>query len=164
MGKVLHQRIRQSKFESVQQEALLNLLVAAGHIKGWLERRYAEHKITSGQYNVLRILKGTYPNGYCRSDIISRMLEPAPDVTRLIDRLVKTGLVRREQSLEDKRLSMTYITEAGLRVLDDLRPEVDRASQLIRGSLNDEECRVFSELCEKIYAPLLPELWQQETP
>lgn len=158
MGKVLHQRIRQSKFESVQQEALLNLLVAAGHVKGWLERRYAEHQITSGQYNVLRILKGAAPSGYCRNDIISRMLEPAPDVTRLIDRLVQAGLVRREQSQEDKRLSMTFITETGLQVLDDLRPEVDQASQLIQGVLTDAECQVFSELCEKIYAPLLPDL------
>ena len=95
VGDVLKQRIRQSKFDSPAHEALLNLLVAAGHVRALVDEACAGHDITQPQFNVLRILRGAHPGGLPRGEISARMIERAPDVTRLIDRLETAGLVDR---------------------------------------------------------------------
>ncbi|MBN8588471.1 MAG: MarR family transcriptional regulator [Rhodothermia bacterium] len=157
MGKILARRIKQQKFSSPEQEALLNLLVASGHIRTLLDKIYTQHGITHGQYNVLRILRGVYPNGYPRCDIIERMLEPSPDVTRLIDRLLKAGLVQRKASKSDKRLSVAVITQAGLALLAEMDALLEATHQFFSQLLTPEECLQFSALCEKIYAWTLEE-------
>ena len=158
MGDILAKRIKQQKFSSPEQEVLLNLLVASGHLRALLDKIYARYGLTHGQYNVLRILRGAHPNGYPRCDIIERMLEPAPDVTRLIDRLVKAGLVRRKSSNGDKRFSLAVITTAGLKLLAELDPLMDATDQYIAQLLTKEACLQFSGLCEKIYG------WMLDTP
>ena len=103
----LNRRIRQSRFESPQHEAMLGLLVAAGHLRERIEAVCARHRVTGGQYNVLRVLRGAHPDGYPRWDIARRLIERAPDVTRLIDRLADSGWVERTRSNSDRRLSVT---------------------------------------------------------
>src|SRR5215470_9090161 len=110
MGEALKKRLKQARFEDSVQEAMLNLLVAASHIRERTEQMCLRHNITSAQYNVLRILRGAHPEGYPRCEIATRMVEKAPDVTRLIDRLQQQGLVERVRSEEDRRHSLTKIT------------------------------------------------------
>src|SRR5512139_4068453 len=98
MGEILKNRLKQEKFSSVEQEVVLNQLVAANYLHSKLDTICGDFKITLAQFNVLRILKGTHPAGFPRHEIIRRMIEPAPDVTRLIDRLVKDGFVERYYS------------------------------------------------------------------
>ena len=98
MGKILNKRLKQKKFKNVDHEAFLNLFIASNYLRGKIEMVCNEQGITHSQFNVLRILKGAHPNGYPRGEIISRMVEPSPDVTRLIDRLIKEGLVERFNS------------------------------------------------------------------
>ncbi|MCU0256888.1 MAG: MarR family transcriptional regulator [Vicinamibacterales bacterium] len=151
MGEVLARRIRQSSFESPAQEALLNVLVAAGAIRELVDRACAEQGLTQGQYNVLRILRGAHPAGYPRCEIGVRLLERAPDVTRLIDRLAARGLVERLRGAEDRRQSVTRITRAGLDVLRKLDRPVGRITRLIESRLTDPEARELSRLCEALY-------------
>jgi DNA-binding MarR family transcriptional regulator len=124
MGDALKRRLRQSRFESPHHEAMLNLIVAAAHVRAELDRVCGEHGITEGQYNVLRILRGALPDGYPRGEIAHRMLERAPDVTRLIDRLERSELVERTRSGEDLRLSITRITKPGLQLLERMQAAV----------------------------------------
>ena len=114
MGNILKQRLKQKKFKNIENEAILNLFVASNYLRGKIEIVCNDQGITHSQFNVLRILKGVHPGGYPRHDIISRMVEPAPDVTRLIDRLIKEGLVERYYSEEDRRLSCSRITKKEL--------------------------------------------------
>src|SRR5262245_54731274 len=94
VGEVLKHRIKQSAdFKSPVDDAVLNLLVAAGYVQAQIDRACEEFDITRGQYNVLRILRGAGEEGHPRYEITERMIEKAPDVTRLIDRLEKQGLV-----------------------------------------------------------------------
>ena len=81
MGEALKRRIKQARFENPQQEALLNLVIAGNYIREQLERAVGEHGITLPQYNVLRILRGVFPEGHPRCEIATRMLDRAPDVT-----------------------------------------------------------------------------------
>jgi DNA-binding MarR family transcriptional regulator len=151
MGDVLKRRILQERFESPAQEAVLNLVVAAGHVGGLLERVCEARGVSAGQYNVLRILKGAHPNGYPRGEISRRLLDRAPDVTRLIDRLRRRGLVERVASPVDRRLSITRITPRGLALLAELKPAVDGVLSGVMDRLGVEDCQELSRLCEKLY-------------
>lgn len=151
MGEALKQRLRQSKFESPEQEAFLNIIVTANFLRTENDEILCKYGITSPLYNVLRILKGKYPEGYPRCDIISRMMDQAPDVTRLIDKLLKDGYVERFESESDRRLSLTRITQKGVALLDKIKPELDQMHRLISDNLTKEERKELSLLLEKIY-------------
>lgn len=151
MGEALKQRLKQSKFESIEQEAFLNIFVTANFLRMKNDEVLSRFGLTSPQYNVLRILKGKHPEGYPRCDIITRMMDQAPDVTRLIDRLIKEGYVERFVSNEDRRLSPTKITEKGLSLLERIKPELDQLHHLISDYLTKEERKELSVLLEKIY-------------
>ncbi len=154
MGTVLKRRLKQSHFESTAQEALLNILVCSNHIRSRIEAVCLKQGITHAQFNVLRILNGKYPEGYPRGDIINRMIEPAPDVTRLIDRLIKQGLVIRFTSDQDRRLSLTKITKKGRGVLKKIKPKIDSLFKIVSDKLNNTERKQLSVLLEKIYSDL----------
>ncbi len=151
MGNILKQRLKQKKFKNIETEAILNLFVASNYLRGKIEVVCNEQGITHSQFNVLRILKGAQPDGYPRYDIISRMVEPAPDVTRLIDRLIKEGLVERYSSDEDRRLSCSRITKKGIALLKKVNPNVEKFIQEYSGMLTKTEKVKFSAICEKLY-------------
>src|SRR5437870_2877031 len=127
MGEGLRKRIHQQRFATVQQEALLNLMVAANFVREQSERITRDHGVTLPQYNVLRILRGVHPGGHPRCDIAARMLDRAPDVTRIIDRLSEKGFVERARGGEDRRHSITRITQQGLALLETIDPAIRAA-------------------------------------
>jgi DNA-binding MarR family transcriptional regulator len=153
MGEGLRKRIKQeAEFSSPAEEAMLNLMVAADHMRERADRNLAEYGITQGQYNVLRILRGVYPEGHPRCEIAARMLEKAPDVTRLVDRLEAQELVERDRSEEDRRLSITRITKKGLELLERMQPDVDAVQRYFGERVSRRDCRELSRICESLYA------------
>jgi|ERR1043165_6950161 DNA-binding MarR family transcriptional regulator len=151
MGEALKRRIKQAKFDSPVKEAIFNLMVAADFVREQMDRVCAGHGLTHGQYNVLRILKGVYPEGHPRCEIAGRMLERAPDVTRLVDRLEKQGLAERDRSERDRRHSITRITKKGLALIDELNREVGELFKLFGVKLTRQDARELSRICEGIY-------------
>jgi len=152
MGEILKKRLKQQKFSNVEQEGLLNLFIASNYLHSKLDTICNRYQITIAQFNVLRILKGAHPEGYPRGEIIRRMVEPAPDVTRLIDRLVKDGFVERYNTKEDRRLSLARITKKGIHHLSKINPEVDKFISDYSSSLSKSEKEILSNLLEKLYA------------
>jgi DNA-binding MarR family transcriptional regulator len=152
MGDGLKRRIKQERFESPLQEAMLNLMVASDFLRRRVEKLCSEHEITSAQYNVLRILRGIYPDGHPRCEIASRMVEKSPDITRLVDRLEAQGLVERDRSRDDRRLSITRITTRGLDLLQEITPKIDELNRLLAKRLSRRDCIEISRICESIYA------------
>jgi DNA-binding MarR family transcriptional regulator len=151
VGEILKRRIKQSKFESPAQEAMLNLLVAAGHVRQLVDTVCESHGITQAQYNTLRILRGAHPGGYPRGEIASRLLERAPDVTRLIDRLERRSLVERTRSTMDRRLSVTRVTRLGLDLLRRMDPRILDIQKRFAASVTVKDLRELSRICEQIY-------------
>ena len=151
MGDALRRRLQQTRFESPYHEAVLNLMVAASHVRAALERVCAEFHITEGQYNVLRILRGAHPDGYSRCEISRRMVERAPDVTRRIDHLQEQALVERVRTGSDRRLSITRITRKGLQLLERMQPSVSGVNQALAERLAIRDARELSRICERIY-------------
>jgi DNA-binding MarR family transcriptional regulator len=152
MGEALKQRLQLRRVAGPAHEAILNLFVAAGHLREHMDRACAGHGITFGQYNVLRILRGARAEGYARCEIARRMIERAPDVTRLIDRLEAQGLVARERSSGDRRQSITRITDKGLRLLERMQPEVDTLDRYVEQRLPPRDRRELSRILERIYS------------
>jgi DNA-binding MarR family transcriptional regulator len=95
-------------------------------------------------------LKGCYPDGYCRKDIIERMLEKAPDVTRLIDGLVSSGNAERIPGITDKRMSLTRITEKGINLLNELREPMQSFSKEMDQMFSMQDLESITELCGRI--------------
>lgn len=149
----LQQRVGQRRFESPAQEAMVGLLVAAGHLTAALEEACAARGITHDQYNVLRILRGALPGGHPRYAIADRLINRAPDVTRLLDRLARTGCVERARSAEDRRLSVTRITRKGTALLEALDSEILAAHERFAAPLSRAERRTLAGLCGKLLAP-----------
>lgn len=151
MGEALRRRIRQTHFQSPVQEAVLNLLVTANYLREQSEQLVAPFGVTLPQYNVLRILRGVHPAGHPRRDIAERMLDRAPDVTRIIDRLEEKKLVERDRTGTDRRHSITRITAEGLALLERMEPAMETAFSALKDKLTLRDSRELSRICEKIY-------------
>ena len=152
MSNALKAKIKQrTDFDSPAGEALLNLLAAADVYRGQMDHLFGTYEITSGQYNVLRILRGAGCDGHPRCEIAARMVERAPDITRLVDRLEKQKLVIRERSDEDRRQSVTRISEKGLELLDRIEPELIEFIGQISQKMSAAEWIALTSLCEKVY-------------
>lgn len=156
MTEALSRRLKQPQFASPAQEALLSVIVAANTINDMMDRICEEHGITRAQYNVLRILRGVHPDGHARCEIACRMLDRAPDITRLVDRLQARKLVKRSRGNEDQRQAVTAITAKGLKLLGSMQPRIDEESADILNRLSDDDCRHLSRLCAVIFGSGTP--------
>lgn len=145
----IHIRLQQEHFESEVQQAMLSILVSADFIKRKQLAVCGLKNLTHSQYNILRILKGK-PAGYCRKEIIERMVEKAPDVTRLIDGLVSEKLAERVSSETDKRMSLTRITEKGINLLSELHEPMQLLAKEMDGMFSKKDLISIIELCGRI--------------
>lgn len=153
MGRILEDRIQQTAgFESLAQEAMLNLFVAASYTRRRVEQVCNDYDIQFSHYNVLRILHGVHPDGHARCDISERMIDPSPDVTRLIDKLVDRDLVRRSRSEKDRRMTIHTITDKGIELLDDMHPDIQAVQQWFGSRVSERDLNHLSRICEGIYA------------
>ncbi len=157
MTDALSRRLKQSRFSSAHQEALLSLAVAAGAINDMVDEVCEKHGLTRPQYNVLRILRGVYPEGHPRCEIAQRMVERAPDVTRLVDRLQAQGFVRRNRGGRDQRQAITRITLKGLKLLEAIQPDLEQQTTQLMRDLGDKESHELSRLCALIFERAAPE-------
>lgn len=112
-----HPLVSDSASPALSKAAVLGIIRAADVLRRRGVALLEPHGITPQQFNVLRILRGARPDGLCTLTIAERMIEQAPGITRLIDRLEAKQLVVRVRSSEDRRQVWCRITPAGLRLL-----------------------------------------------
>ena len=131
-------------------EALVALMVAAGSLVRDLDGACQQHGLTHEQYNVMRILRGVYPAGHPRGEISARLISRAPDVTRMLDRLIAKGLVDRGWDPKNRRLSIATITRKGLALLADVDQLVMREQARYTEGMTDEELASLRRLCQRV--------------
>jgi DNA-binding MarR family transcriptional regulator len=146
----LRELIKQDRFASPAQEAMLNVLVTYSWLMGELGRVMASFDLTPAQYNVLRILRGADSERVACSYIGQRLLDRTPDVTRLLDRLEKVGLIDRRRGEHDRRVVEVGITPQGLARLEALDRPVGEVVEAVMGGLGEAEQRQLSALLEKM--------------
>lgn len=118
----LEKAIQSRGFNTQKQKALVNIMYTAYEVKTRLSQALKEYGITTEQYNVLRILKGQYPNQICVKEIAERMIERSSNVPRILDRLEAKNLVQRTQSGIDKRETVILLSQAGIDMLETVHP------------------------------------------
>ncbi len=141
-----HDLRQQKPFISLVQEAQLNLARTESVLLAGFEQLLKPHGIGATQYNVLRILRGAGAEGLGRNEIRDRLLTRMPDVTRLLDRMEKAGLVVRVRSTEDRRLVATRLTKRGRDLVDRLDEPVAAEHQRRLGHLTTAELRTLIKL------------------
>jgi DNA-binding MarR family transcriptional regulator len=120
MASQLQAELKQTKpFPRRSSEALLSVLRTAALLEHQLNEVLRPYGITELQYNVLRILRGAGPEGWCGRAISERLVSKVPDVSRLLDRMEGMQLIRRERDAADRRHVSARITPKGLAVLDE---------------------------------------------
>ena len=113
----LEEAIKSNKFRNEVHKAGLNILYTAWWLKTNMSKELKEYGLTHEQYNVLRILKGKYPEQICVKEIACRMIEKNSNVPRIIDRLEIKKLVNRTSSDSDRRETVIVLTQAGINIL-----------------------------------------------
>ena len=156
MGNTIARELKQEKpFSSPEQEILLGLRMAAARVlEPWTKFLKATAQLTNNQYNVLRILRGSHPAMLACNDIAERMIDRDPDVTRLIDRLERRGLVKRSRSSRDRRVVEVGITNKGLAVVRGLDAHALRMPKALLGHLGVERLQEFGTLLEAVISGL----------
>jgi DNA-binding MarR family transcriptional regulator len=128
-----------------EEAAFLDLLRTTDLLSRHLAQVLKNEELSSTQYNVLRILRGS-PDGLACGDIADRMITRDPDITRLLDRLEKRDLVARHRQTKDRRTVLTRITPGGLELLSRLDAPVQDAHRRQLGHLGRERLKTLGEL------------------
>ena len=154
-GAIAAELKQQKPFSSPEQEVQLGLLMAAARVmEPWARFLKTTAALTSQQYNLLRILRGSHPTRLACSDIASRMIDRDPDVTRLVDRLEQRGLVKRLRCCTDRRVVEVGITAKGLKVVRGLDVDAQRMPSALLGHLGPERLRQLTELLGAVISDL----------
>jgi DNA-binding MarR family transcriptional regulator len=145
---ILKREIAQERpFSSREEEALLNLLRTADCLERAVQRKTRAWGVTSTQYNVLRILRGS-PQGLTCSAIGDRMITAEPDITRLLTRLKAVKLIRQQRDKRDRRVVWTQISPAGLALLEATDPEAQQFPRDFLGHLDPDQIGTLIHLLE----------------
>jgi DNA-binding MarR family transcriptional regulator len=138
----LQSEIRQGRpFVSLSQEGAVAILRTADVVRRQVAVVLEPSGITPQQYNVLRILRGAGPNGLPTLEIAVRMVERAPGITGLLDRLEAKEMIRRDRKAGDRRCVVCRITDAGLELLGGLDDPIERADRLLFGAFSEDDLR-----------------------
>jgi DNA-binding MarR family transcriptional regulator len=135
-------------FRSREQEAYLSLLRTSDALQASVEARLREFGLTGTQYNALRILRGAEPEGLPCSEIGERMITRDPDITRLLNRLEKRGLVARARAKADRRVIYGKITAAGLKLLREMDAPIEQHGREMLKHVGQEKLRELIDLLE----------------
>lgn len=136
-GELLSEIKQKKPFQSLEEEVFLNLQRTANVLSGKVAGVLKPYGLSTVQYNVLRILRGS-PRGLACSEIGERLVTKDSDITRLIDRLEKRDLVARERFERDKRVVIVRITAEGNRVLQELDADIISTPKKHLGHLGKE--------------------------
>jgi DNA-binding MarR family transcriptional regulator len=145
--------LQQKPFESLEQEALLNVLRTADVLMQRITAVLKPFKLSHSQYNVLRILRGAGPDGLACQEIGERMISRDPDITRLLDRLEARGLVTRTRDQKDRRVVTARITSEGLRILTQLDGPIAQVDRRQLEHLGERRLRSLIQLLEVAREP-----------
>ena len=142
----------------LEEQVYVNLMLTGDQLSRRLEPVLRAAEISPTQYNVLRILRGS-PEGLTCGEIGEHMITRDPDITRLLARLEKRGLISRGRGRKDRRVVLARITNAGQKLLARLDAPVLEAHRLLLGHLGREKLRILLKLLEETRHPgaALPE-------
>jgi DNA-binding MarR family transcriptional regulator len=152
----LERDINQNTFRSEYQKSAINLIYTFNWVNEKINKLFEPYDITQQQFNILRILRGA-GQPLSTLQIRQRMLDKMSDTSRIVDRLIKKGLVKKTVCREDRRLVDVLLTDKGkklLQTMDVLNEDMDAMFKY----LTEEEARQLNFLFDKIRtSDIIPE-------
>lgn len=145
----LEDEIKQKSFRNEFHKLAVNIIYTHGWLADKYHKEFRKFDLTASQFNILRILRGQYPASASVNLLKERMLDKMSDVSRLVERLRKKGLLKRNICPNDRRKVDVVITEKGLNLLaefDKLDSEFDK----IFKNISEEEAESLNFLMDKI--------------
>ena len=145
----IDEEIKTRKFEDNYHKVIINVAYTSGWLNNLLRCQFERYNLTQQQFNILRILRGQFPNP-CTIDLLKeRMLDKMSDASRIVDRLEQKGLVSRCTNKRDRRAVDIRISETGMDILKKMDAEF-KASDFLKNNLTEEEAGLLSDLLDKL--------------
>ena len=141
--------ISQARFRNAYQKASINLIFTVAWMRDKNKWIFEEEDITPQQFNILRILRGSFPSPLSTLQIRERMLEKMSDTSRIVDRLIAKGLVKKLTCKLDRRLVDVIITDKGKKLLEKLDARQEEMDSVLN-NLTEKEAETLSDLLDKI--------------
>ena len=145
----LEKEIASNKFENNHHKSVVNVLYTYGWVTNLLRKRFDKYHLTMQQYNILRILRGQYPQPATINLLKERMLDKMSDASRIVERLVQKEFVSRCTNEKDRRAVDIKINKHGLEILEILDKELN-IDDILKDHLSDEETRQLNILLDKM--------------
>jgi len=145
----LEKDISQRHFRNLNQKSMVNLIYTYHWVVEKIKDLLSTEGITLQQYNILRILRGSFPEPLSTLRIRERMLDKMSDTSRIVDRLVVKGLAQKNISKTDKRLVDVMITDEGRALLAKLDLHNDELDS-IANTLSEDEMNILNNLLDKL--------------
>lgn len=144
---------KKNPFDRPEDEAYLNLMRSADYLSGQVRTLLAEYGLSEPLYNVLRIVAARGKTGIPSQSIAHDMVCRSPDMTALVDRLCKAGLVDRTRSQEDRRVIIVHVTPQGSELLKHVHKPLGQLCQQMLGHLSPQQLGTLSKLLFKARHP-----------
>jgi len=145
----LEDAIKQTAFKSEEERLVINLVYTSGWLSSEQNRFFKSFGVSSQQYNVLRILRGQFPNPASVGLIQERMLDKMSNASRLIEKLKQKKLIKRSECSKDRRQVDVLITKDGLKLLEDI-DKLNGEMHGICNTLSQNEKKKLNELLDKL--------------
>jgi DNA-binding MarR family transcriptional regulator len=143
----LHEELGESQpFQVPEQEAYLNLVRTHALLSDEVAELFKQHHLSQPLYNVLKVVARVGDAGMPSQSIAQYMVARDPDITRLVDRLQKDGLIERERDDQDRRIVRVRVTPSGLDAIEKLDPLIWKLHQQQLGHLNQEQIELLNQL------------------
>ena len=132
------------------RDSILSILKTNLRINKKLNDVFKKYEISEQQFNILRILRGQRGKPSSLKTIQKRMVHLMSNTTRLVDKLILKDFVSRETCESNRRKIDIFITEKGLKFLDEINPVIDKSEELMTTNLSEEEKNILTKLLNKI--------------
>ena len=139
--------------DSLEQEVFLNLWRTYDRLKAFEEEVLGKVGLSAQQYNALRCLRWVAPNAIATLDLGRQLVSRAPDVTRMLDRLERRGLLKRERLQSNRRVVEVKITPQGEELLDNIHSEVLDCHVRQLGHLDQKSLKQLAKLLKAARLP-----------
>ena len=142
-----------TRFDSLEQQAFLNLWRTYDQLRQYEEMLFARYQLTPQQYNLLRLLQAAHPGDVPTLALASRLISRAPDITRMIDKLEERGLVSRQRPADNRRTVRVRITREGSVLLAEIAEPLRACHRRQLGHLDEARLRELIGLLQAARAP-----------
>jgi len=145
----IEKEIQSTKFEDNYHKLLINISYTYGWISNITRQQFEKYNLTSQQFNILRILRGQYPNPATINLLKERMIDKMSDASRIVDRLVQKGMVSRCTNNNDRRAVDIRISDKGLDILAKMDLEF-KAKDILKDNITETEASIISDMLDKL--------------